>query len=176
MGDKYMLNALQNIFIKDTNNFTFRPSKVSIKEKGWYCRIYLEYYDAIEASFIANAVKKIDSKNIEFFIKPNDNDDIDIVLCGENNDITVEYVDSFYSKTTDINIHHSGFTNENIDYLYFKDAENNFFMLFGSEEFIHESMPIDPTVYEYYYKNYYGNWSSDLVDKLLIRMWDEYPR
>jgi len=171
-----MKNNLKNLFIKDENFFTIKPNPILIKKRGWYCRIYLEYHDAIESSFIAEAIRKIDDKSIEFYLaSQNNEDDITIVFTNED-EVTLSYVHSFFSKSIDININHAGFTNENLDYLYFKDAENDIFMLFGSESFLQDAMPVNFKVYKYYYESYYGNWESQAVNNLLKRLWNDYPK
>jgi len=48
----------------------------------------------------------------------------------------------------EISINYAGLTNKNLDYIFFKDAENDLFMLFGNENFIKKAMPISYEEYK----------------------------
>jgi len=156
--------------ILDANDFTYRPDPQWVKEKGWFCRVYLMGYDRIEANFIEDAVVAVDEIAIEFLVE----NSIAILLGKEN--VTVEYVDNFYEldRNVDIGISCAGFTNKDVDYLYLKDAESEIFMLFGSEDFVNKAMPICNEEYKIYYENFYGAWLSDNIDNLLKRIWEDY--
>ena len=158
-------------FIPDNVCNIYRPDPKWVQDKKWSCRIYLMDYDRIESNFIANAIQTISPEAIEFIV------DDQIYIKGHNQ-VTVDYVNSFYSldRDIDIGISCAGFTDKNISYLYFKDQENDIFMLFGSETFVNQVMPISLDEYEKYYKEFYGAWASEKIDKLLERLWYEYPR
>ena len=155
--------------ILDVNNFTFRPDPKWVKEKKWFCRVYLLGYDRIEANFIANAVSSIDTKAIEFI----SHHTIKIISTQK---ITVDYIDNFYNldRNIDIAMNGAGFTNKNCDYLYLKDDENEIFMLFGSKDFIEKAMPVSQNEYKLYYEGFYGEWVSKNIDDLLKRIWNDY--
>lgn len=157
--------------ILDANNFTYRPDPKWIKEKKWVCRVYLQCYDRIEANFITDAVSSIDTQAIEFIA----GDSIEIIGTQE---VTVDYVDNFYSfdRNTDIAMQGAGFTNKNCDYLYLKDDENEIFMLFGTKDFIHTAMPVSESEYKKYFEGFYGAWASKSTDDLLKRIWKDYPK
>lgn len=156
--------------IVDENGFSIRPDPEWIKEKKWFCRIYLFGYDRIEANFITDAIVAIENKAIEFIV------DEKIVIVGKQ-EINVNYVDNFYSidRNIDIGVSHAGFTNMACDYLYWKDAENEIFMLFGSEEFTQQAMPIDKKEYQVYYEGFYEDWLSKKNKSFLKRLWEDYP-
>lgn len=160
--------------ILDINNFTIRPSPQWVKEKNWYCRVYLEHYDRIEASFISNAILDIDSIAIEFYIHSLEEG----LSAIKHQKVSTKYVSLFYDmdRNLDISINHAGFTNQGCDYLFYKDAENDIFMLFGTKEFVIKAIPVDYEEYQLYYDGFYGNWSSDSIDSLLARIWEEYPK
>jgi len=155
--------------ILDENDFTYRPNPKWIKEKKWFCRVYLMWYDRIEANFIYNAISSIDTKAIEFIANKT------VEIRGIKN-VTVDYIDTFYSldRDIDIGINGAGFTNENCDYLYLKDNESEIFMLFGSEDFVNKAMPISNEEYKLYYEGFYGEWVSENIDNLLKRIWNDY--
>jgi len=158
-------------FIADNICNIYRPDPKWIKEKNWLCRIYLMGYDRIESNFIANTIYKINKYATEFIV----HDKIEII---EKQQISVDYVHNFYSldRNLDIAINCAGFTDNDIEYLYFKDSENEIFMLFGSQSFISKIMPISLKEYELYYNEFYGSWGSAKIDQLLQRIWEDYPR
>ena len=159
------------IFILDENNFTIRPDSEWIKNKNWYCRVYLENYDFIEASFIAKAIKRFNTTLYQFIVTERGVDKLEPI------ELSIKYIANFYSydSNVDIALQHSGLTDENSNFLFFKDAENEIFMLFGDEKFVKTAMPIEFDIYKKYYQNYYGYWASENIDKLLQRIWKEYP-
>ena len=163
---------IENIFVKDINNFNYIPSLEYIKKRKWYFRMYIEYYDLIEASFIFQAIKNIDNKCILFYINE---DGAKISQIKEN--IKIDDVAYFHSNINlpNMNIYDSGLTNPNFDYLFISDAENKFFMLFGKKSFIKEAIPVDYETYKLYYKSFYGNWGSPTIDDFIIRLWNLYP-
>jgi hypothetical protein len=172
-----MIEKISNEFIFDSNNFIFLLSPKWIKRRGWYCRIYMEYYDLIESSFISNAIKEIDQNAIEFYFKSYD-------LNYQNNNsifikdvkrINQEFIYNFPTYDLEISINYAGLTNKNLDYIFFKDAENDLFMLFGNENFIKKAMPISYEEYKVYFHSFFGNWASEKIDNLLKKLWTYYP-
>ena len=156
--------------IKDENKFTIRPNPDWILEKKWYCRIYLFGYDRIEANFITKAIQDIDDKAVEFSV----DEEIEII---SKQIITVDYVNNFYKpeRNIDVSVSHAGFTNKNLDYLYWKDPENEIFMLFGSKKFVETVMPVTVEEYQKYYEEFYENWMTPQAKSLLKRLWVDYP-
>ena len=155
--------------ILDANDFTYRPDPQWVKEKGWFCRVYLMGYDRIESNFIYDAISSIDREAIEFIAGHT----IKIISVQK---VTVDYIDNFYNlnRNEDIGINGAGFTNKNCDYLYLKDDESEIFMLFGSEDFVNKAMPICNEEYKLYYEDFYGAFLSDNIDNLLKRIWEDY--
>lgn len=167
------LNKLETFFIKDENGFNYIPNPELIKKRNWYFRMYIEYYDLIEASFITKAIKKIDNSGIFFYI---DNGKVKKVKDFKN--ITIYNVAYYYSDLEgliNMNIYDSGISNKNLDYLFLSDAENKFFMLFGNKEFVQEALPVQFDEYKLYYESFYGNWASENIDKFMKRLWSMYP-
>jgi len=156
--------------ILDENVSIYRPDPQWVKEKGWFCRVYLMGYDRIEANFIEDAVVAVDEIAIEFLVE----NSIAILLGKEN--VTVEYIDNFYEldRNIDIGISCAGFTNKDVDYLYLKDAESEIFMLFGEKSFINKVMPISIKEYKKYYEDFFGAWDSIKIDRFLKNILNEY--
>ena len=157
-------------FIKEQYGF-IRPKPSWIKEKGWYCRVYLEYYDTIEASFIYNAISSIDKTALFFYIPTNNQK----IFFKKEKEIELSDISNMVNMDDyDFSLNFAGITNYKEDYLYFKDAGNDFFMLFGTREFLYKAMPVDKKIYTVYYNEFYGNWASEAYDNILKKIWSEY--
>jgi len=161
-----------NIKLIKDDVIRYRPDPKWIMDKNWKCRIYISGYDRVEANFITKAIEYYGNDLVEFYV------DDKIVVTGKKK-LNTDYINSFRQaqNSNDILVNCAGITNSDCDFLFFKDPENEIYMLFGSENFVFNAMPIELSEYKRYYQELCDEaWYRENTIILLKKIFLDYPK